>query len=72
MTAAEIINSVLEFDDFGNYEQSVYEKYQEIAEKEIVENIIILFSNTIFIQLLKNWEQKQVINFMELVKFLFD
>jgi hypothetical protein len=44
MTAAEIINSVLEFDDFGNYEQSVYEKYQEIAEKEIVENIIILFS----------------------------
>jgi hypothetical protein len=58
MTAAEIINSVLEFDDFGNYEQSVYEKYQEIAEKEIVENIIILFSNTIFIQLLKNWGAK--------------
>jgi len=36
MTVDSVITSVFGTEDFAQYEQNVYEKYQEIAEREII------------------------------------
>ena len=58
MSTADVISSILELEDFASYEQSVYEKYQEVAEREIINNLNLLLSNIIFIQILKDWGAK--------------
>jgi len=63
MNAADFINSVLGLDDFASYDQSVFEKYQEIAKSEIVEKLNRLFSSIIFIQILIDWGAKAAYKF---------
>ncbi|MCP3921135.1 MAG: hypothetical protein GY714_00980 [Desulfobacterales bacterium] len=58
MAVANVIDSVFGMDDFANYEQSIYNKYQEIAEREIVNTLKSLLSSTSFLQILKAWGSK--------------
>ena len=55
MTVNNVINSVLGTEDFADYEQNVYEKYQEMAEREIIDNLNNLLSNISFLEILKQW-----------------
>ena len=36
MTVDKVITSVFDTEDFAQYEQDVYEKYQDMAEREII------------------------------------
>jgi len=58
MAAADAIKQVLGMDNFADYEQTVYDKYQENAEHEIVDNLNITLSSMPFLQLLKVWGPK--------------
>ena len=53
MTATRIISSIFGIDDFAKYEQEVYEKYQEIAEREIIGKINELLLQSLFLEILK-------------------
>ena len=53
MTVDSVITSVLGIEDFAGYEQNVYEKYQEMAEREITTKLNALLSNSIFLKILK-------------------
>ena len=55
MTVDNIITSVLGTDDFSQYEQTIYEKHQEIAEREIITQLNTLLTNPCFLMLLKQW-----------------
>lgn len=55
MTVVNIINSTFGTDDFSQYEQTVYEKHQKIAEQEIITQLNTLLSSTCFLTLLKQW-----------------
>ncbi len=55
MNIDEIVSSVLGMGSFADYEQSTYEKYQEMAEREIIEKLNALLSNPVFLLLLKQW-----------------
>ena len=65
MTANRIINSVFSVDDFAKYEQEVYEKYQEIAEREIIDKINELLLNNLFLEMLKCWGGQCAYRFLE-------
>lgn len=58
MSATNPIASVLGVSNFADYEQSIYEKYQEKAEAEIIENLNILLSYCAFLKVLKAWGAK--------------
>jgi len=58
MAVAEILNEVLGTDSFAEYEQSVYNSYQEKAERDIVNTINALLSNAAFLRILKAWGAK--------------
>ncbi len=55
MAVGSVISSILDEEDFAQYEQGVYEKYQEMAELEIIDKLNILLSNIAFLSLLKQW-----------------
>ena len=48
MTVDSVITSVFGTEDFAQYEQNVYEKYQEMAEREIIAKLNELLSNLSF------------------------
>jgi len=49
---------VLGTDNFADYEQSVYDSYQEKAEREIVNKLNTLLSSLSFLQVLNTWGAK--------------
>ena len=51
-------------EDFVEYEQDVYEKYQENAECEIIEKLNALLSNTFFLMILKQWSAQCACRFL--------
>jgi len=55
MTVENVINSAFGTDDFSQYEQTVYEKYQKMAEAEIITQLNTLLSNACFLIILKQW-----------------
>ena len=58
MAVANTIIKVLGINNFADYEQSVYNSYQEKAEREIVNKLNTLLSNIAFLQALKTWGTK--------------
>ena len=55
MTADDKIASILGAGNFAEYEQNVYEKYQEMAEREIVARLNSVLSNVDLLKILKQW-----------------
>lgn len=55
MAVADPIIEQLGTDNFADYERSVYNSYQETAEREIVEKLNVLLATPEFIQILKMW-----------------
>ena len=53
MTVDGAITSVLGTNNFAEYEQNVYEKYQEMAEREIIAKLNSLVSSVVFLKILK-------------------
>ena len=64
MTIDQTISSIFGTPDFAQYEQDVYEKYQEIAEKEIAVQLNDLLSNLIFLTILKQWAAQHACRFI--------
>ena len=55
MTVENIITSVFGTEDYSQYEQTVYEKYQQMAESEIITQLNTLLSSACLLILLKQW-----------------
>jgi len=55
MTVNKVITSVFDTADFAQYEQKVYAKYQEMAERERITKLNELLSKPIFLIILKQW-----------------
>lgn len=58
MAVVDLIREHLETDTFANFEQGVYNRYQERAELEIVQNLNNLLADPAFITILKLWAAK--------------
>ena len=65
MTVNNVITSVLGTEDFAEYEQDVYEKYQEMAELEIIAKLNSLLFNIVFLKILKQWGAQCACRFLE-------
>jgi len=65
VTVDGAITSVLGTEDFAKYEQNVYEKYQEMAEHEIIDKLNSLLSNIVFLKILKQWGSRCACRFLE-------
>ena len=55
MAVANVIREVLGTDSFADYEQSVYNDYQEKAERNIESSLNALLSDETFLKILKTW-----------------
>ncbi|MCK5233024.1 MAG: hypothetical protein KAR13_22315 [Desulfobulbaceae bacterium] len=64
MTVEDAIISNFGTDNFAEFEQNVYEKYQEMAELEIIAKLNPLLSNIIFLTILKQWGVKCACRFL--------
>lgn len=64
MTVDQTISSIFGTPDFAQYEQDVYEKYQDIAEEEIAVRLNELLSNVIFLTILKQWAAQHACRFI--------
>ncbi len=64
MTVDSVITSVFDTEDFAQYEQNIYEKYQKMAEHEIIIKLNELLSNQFFILLLKQWSGQCACRFL--------
>jgi hypothetical protein len=64
MTVDSIIRSVFDTEDFTQYEQDVYAKHQEIAEREIIAKLNEILSNALFLTLLKQWGAQSACRFL--------
>ncbi len=65
MTVDDAITSVLGTDNFAEYEQNLYEKYQEMAEREIIAKLNALLSSALFLKILKQWSAQCACRFFE-------
>ena len=65
MTVENVITSVFGTEDYSQYEQTVYEKYQKMAEAEIIAQLNTLLSTTCFLALLKQWGAGCACRFIE-------
>jgi len=65
VTADDKIASILGAENFAEYEQNVYEKYQEMAELEIVTRLNSFLSNTVLLKILKQWAAQCACRFLE-------
>jgi hypothetical protein len=65
MALSGVIEAILGTEDFSHYEQSVYEKYQEMAEREIISQLNKLLSNISFLIILKEWSSRCACRFLE-------
>ncbi len=63
MAMVDAIASILETDNFIDYERSVYEKHQQKAEREIIETLNSLLSSVPFLLVLKQWAAKTACRF---------
>ncbi len=63
MAATDVITAIFDTDSFTDYEKSVYEKYQEMAEREIAEKLNSFLLSALLIQLLKIWGAKSAYKF---------
>lgn len=55
VTVNSVIISVLDTEDFSDYEQNVYAHYQEMAEREIIAKLNVLLAAIPFLAILKQW-----------------
>ncbi len=65
MTVDGVIASVFGTENFSDYEQNVYAKYQEMAESEIIPKLNELLCNVIFLNILKQWCSQCACRFLE-------
>jgi hypothetical protein len=65
MTVNKVITSVLGTEDFAQYEQTVYEKHQKMAEREIITQLNVLLSNACLLIILKQWSAGCACRFLE-------
>jgi len=65
VTVNDVISLSLGTEDFADYEQNVYDKYQEMAEREIIAKLTLLLSSEIFLNILKQWGKQCVCRFLE-------
>ncbi len=63
MTVDSVIASVFNTEDLPQYEQNIYEKYQEMAEREIIAKLNELLSNAFFLIILKQWSAQCACSF---------
>ena len=64
MTVNKVITSVLGTEDFAQYEQTVYDKHQKMAECEIINQLNVLLSNACFLMILKQWSGRCACRFL--------
>lgn len=55
MAVADAVIEMLGTDNFADYERSVYDSYQEKAEREIINTLNSLLSSSTFLMILKSW-----------------
>ena len=65
MTVDKMISSVFCVDDFAKFEQDEYERYQEMAEANIIAKLNKLLFEKLFLEVLKNWGGQCVYRFLE-------
>lgn len=65
MDMDDVISLYLGTDNFADYEQKIYGKYQEMAEREIVARLNELLANTCFWTMLKQWAGQCACRFLE-------
>ncbi|MDM8541518.1 hypothetical protein QUF90_10570 [Desulfococcaceae bacterium HSG9] len=58
MAVADAIIEMSGTDSFADYEQSVYDSFQEKAEREITNTLNALLSGAAFLEVLKAWGAK--------------
>lgn len=58
MAVADVVIEMLGTDNFADYERSVYDSYQEKAEREIINTLNALLSSAAFLMILKAWGAK--------------
>jgi len=65
MAIDQIITTAFGTESFAQFEQQVYEQYQAIAEREIVDRLNALLSNVAFLTLLTQWSGQCACRFFE-------
>ena len=65
MAEADTIIEAFGTDSFADYEQQIYERYHEQAEREIVITLNRLLTSIPFLQYLKTWCGKCALRFHE-------
>jgi hypothetical protein len=65
VTVDDLTTSILGTENFAEYEQKTYEKYQEMAEREIIAKLNSLLSNVVFLKILKQWGTQCACRFFE-------
>lgn len=65
MTVDGVISLFLGTEDFADYEQNVYGKYQEMAECEIIAKLNLFLSSVVFLNILKQWGRQCACRFFE-------
>jgi len=58
MALADAVIEISGTDSFADYERSVYDSYQEKAEREIINTLNALLSSAAFLEVLKAWGAK--------------
>lgn len=65
MTVDGAISLALGTENFADYEQNVYGKYQEMAERDIIAKLSSLLSSVVFLNILKEWGRQCACRFLE-------
>ncbi len=65
MAVDRVIISVFGTDNFAEYEQNIYEEYQEMAERKIVAELNSLLSDVVFLNILKEWGAQCACRFLK-------
>jgi len=65
VTVDGVIASVFETENFADYEQNVYDKYQAMAEREIIPKLNELLSSVLFLNILRQWSGQCACRFLE-------
>lgn len=65
MTIDDAITSILGAENFAEYEQDVYEKYQEMAEHEIIDKLNSFLADVFFVKILKQLGATCACRFLE-------
>lgn len=65
MAVDDVISLAFGTDNFADYEQNVYGKYQEMAERDIIAKLNSLLSSVVFLNILKQWGRQCACRFLE-------